>query len=357
MPVSQFTIYSSGDPYGPGLIDGTTGSLVRVLDACLVDGYGTGSYFKAAAGWTKPFPNFSSSLDCYKQPSGSQMTLVVNDMRPNATALGKEAWMTGWELLSALTTSFATASVSSNSGSVGVGWGQFPLPVQVLTTGHVVVRKSTAATVAERLWVIAADAYTMYLWIQPGDTAGNYVHRGFGDIYSFRGSSDRWDCFIYGQIIENAAAAVANDYTDAIGGSQGAVTSTLSTALPGHYVARNAGGSGGSIGFTRKGDAGVGPASSQTGPQTCPLSGVLACPNGSDNSIYLSPLWLVEPNGITLRGRFRGLYQICHPVANFSDGQMFQGSGDFAGKSFMVIRTSFQGSMWALETSATIDTN
>jgi len=357
MPVSQFTIYSSADPYGPGPIDGLTGSLVRVLDACLVDGYGTGSYFKAAAGWTKPFTNWSGSLACYKQPSGSQMTLVVNDTNPNTTAAGKEAWMTGWELLSALTTSFATASQASNSGSIGFGWGQFPLPAKLLTTGHVVVRKSATGTVIQRAWIIAADAHTMYLWILNGDVAGNYINRGFGDIYSFRGTADMWKCFIYGQTIENAAVAVSNDYTDAIGGSQGAATSTLNTGLPGHYIARNSGGSGGSIQFTRKGDSGVGVASGQSAPITSPIVGVLACPNGSDNSIYLSPLWLVDPLGITLRGRFRGLYQICHPVANFSDGQTFQGSGDFSGKSFMVIRTSQQGSMWALETSATIDTN
>lgn len=356
MPVSQFTIYSSSDPYGPGYMDGLTGSLVRVLDACLVNGYGTGSYFKEAAGWTKPFNNWSGTLACYKQPSGSQMTLVVNDSNPNTAAAGKEAWMTGWELLSALTTSFATASQASNSSSVGLGWGQFPLPSQLLG-GHVVVRKSAAITAAQRPWIIAADAHTMYLWIQSGDQAGQYSNRGFGDIYSFRGASDAWKCFIYGQANENTVPGVAGDYTDAIGGSQGTATSTLNTALPGHYIARNSGGSGGSVGFTRKGDAGVGPNSSQNGPITSPIIGVLACPNGADNSIYLSPLWLVEPVGITLRGRFRGLYQICHPVANFTDGQTFQGSGDFAGKSFVIIRTTFQGSAWALETSATIDTN
>ena len=68
---SQFTIYSSSDVGGPGLITGTTGSLITVLDACLVNGYSG----KSAAGWTKPLGTLSGSISAYQQGSGSKLDL------------------------------------------------------------------------------------------------------------------------------------------------------------------------------------------------------------------------------------------------------------------------------------------
>ena len=47
MPV---TVYRSTDAGAP-LLTNSNGSLIAVLKACLVDGYGS----KASAGWTAPF--------------------------------------------------------------------------------------------------------------------------------------------------------------------------------------------------------------------------------------------------------------------------------------------------------------
>ena len=95
MTTNQFTIYTANDVQGPGFLNGTTGSLIAILNACLVNGYGTGSYYKAPVGWTKPLPDVSSSvgslpiLACYQQGTGSQFTLFVNDSGANTSALGK----------------------------------------------------------------------------------------------------------------------------------------------------------------------------------------------------------------------------------------------------------------------------
>ena len=132
MPVSQFTIYTNADPFGPGLISGTTGSLIAILDACLINGYGSGSaYYKPAAGWSRPLPSISASagspaqLACYKQgATGSQYTLFVNDSAPNATAGAREAWVTGWEVMSALTGSGNLGLVYTASNSPGIVTGK-----------------------------------------------------------------------------------------------------------------------------------------------------------------------------------------------------------------------------------------
>ncbi len=79
----------------------------------------------------------------------------------------------------------------------------------------------------------------------------------------------------------------------------------------------------------------------------------------SNNSIYIDPIYIGEPDGEVLRGRFRGVYHVCHPAANFSDGQILQGGGDYAGKTFMVVKWigNVSNAYLAVETSATVETN
>ena len=281
MATSQFTIYTSADPYGPGPLTGTTGSLISVLDACLVNGYGTGQYTKVAAGWTKPLANVSSSLGCWQQPSGSKMTLFVNDSGPNVTSLAKEAWITGWEYMTNLAPS---GSVFTASNSAGNGYGQFPLPSQLLTYGHVVWRKSASNDSVARSWIIAADAYTMYIWISAGDTIAPpyYYHGGFGDIFSLKNQTDIWRCFIYGRVLENTAAGVTTaDWTDLIAlGSQRDQSNNLTSAQPGHFIARTPGGTGGSQTFTKSGNGSLTPQSiTANAPYGCALYGILSGPN------------------------------------------------------------------------------
>lgn len=343
---SQFTIFSSSDVSGPGLLSGTAGSLLTILDACLVTGY---SGHSVSPAWTKPFAN-SGNIGCYKQGAGAGLGLVINDNGPNVTSTYKEAWSIGWE------------SVVGIGAPVGTGSGQFPTPAQLLTTGHVVWRKSATADASGRAWMLAADSSTFYLWVSTGDSAGVYYHSGFGDVFSLKGASDAYRCFIYGRVLENSAVGLSgpSDWTDSIechagtGGNQ----NNSGVAQPGHFMARTVGGGGTSVTLVKKGDGSAATGSGQTNaPYASPLAGVFQTPNSADNSIYLSPISAVESASVIIRGRFRGLYQICHPVASFSDGQTFAGGGDYAGKSFLVVLKSVNGGMWALETSATVETN
>lgn len=348
MATNQFTIYTATDINGPGPLTGTTGSLITLLDACLVNGY-TG---KPAAGWTKPIANSGSVYGAWTQGTGSGFTLFINDFQ-QAGAGGKEAWAVGWETIT---------QVESGTGSlnVGAGFGQFPTPAQSLTTGHIPWRKSTTADTTPRYWILAADAATMYLWIQTGDSSTNYVNYGFGDCYSLTGPSDLWNCFIYGRAADNSGQFINSaDFSDLIMGNSNG-SSAYPSGLPGHYIARSSFGNGTSIPVGRRGDATV--SNTNVGNSgvwfSNAINGILQAPMGGDGCYYMSQLFITETvTNPVIRGRLRGLYQMCHQPSIFADGQIISGSNDFAGKTFMVIKQSANTSMWALEISPTLEFN
>jgi len=334
--MGQFTIYSSSDPGNgsdqPGLLTGQAGDLLRVLDKVLVNGY-TG---KAAAGWTKPFVNATNS-GCYKQGAGSLFALHIQDNGANVTSTFKEAWATGWE------------TITATSATVGTGTGQFPTPAQLLTTGHVVIRKSNSADGTGRPWVIYADSSTFYLFVLSGEAAGVYNCFWFGDIYALKGSTDTYRCMIFGNGIENSGAAATGQSMD-----QQFTFGATSASMVGGYMARGFGGGGTSVQVQKQADF----AKVNAGATTVTvLHGSVQTPNGPDNSFFVAPLQVFEVAALCIRGRLRGLYGVPHAIASFSDGQTFQGSNDFAGKTFQIIKTGYNGSMWCVETSATVETN
>lgn len=350
MPTSQFTIYTSSDPFGPGPLTGTTGSLVSVLDACLVNGYTN----RPAAGWTKPFANSASVYACYKQASGSQFTFFINDNAPNTA---KEAGFTGWISMSALIPSGSAANF------VGAGLGQFPLPAQVNTFGRLAIRKSSTADTTARVWVVAADAYTFYIWIQDGTTATTYTMSAFGEFYSLYGSGiDSGSVVIISKSGENTVQFAGFDQGDSmiVGPWPAAATNELFQAQLGHFIARNPKGTGQSLPFVKKGDYGLGKtvinANNGSGFYS-PMSGVLQGPSPIDGTWALSKLWIIDSSTASIRGIMRGFWHICHDPANFTDGQIISGGGNLSGKTFLIIKPGYNGGMWAMETSATIDTN
>lgn len=108
------TIYRSSDASAPGLT-GQAGSLIGVLDACLVNGYGA----KAAAGWAKEFSG--TNLAVYRAPSGNRLRIRVND---TGTTVAR---VVGYETMT----------------DVDTGVNPFPTAAQV--SGGLYVRKSETA--------------------------------------------------------------------------------------------------------------------------------------------------------------------------------------------------------------------
>ena len=311
--MAQFKLYYNSDAGMPTL-NGQSGSLLSVLNFCLVRG----------SGWVKPFAD-TLNVGCFQLPTGSGCGLVVND---SASITAKEARMSGFDSLTAY-----------NTGS-----GPFPTAAQgVGSVAMVVARKSNTADVTARNFVIAADSRSMYMFVLTGDSTSpsTYLAFAFGDIYSIKTASlDTNACMIIGRSVENSAT-ITNDGLDKL--------SALTAATAGNFMSRIAAGSGGSITISKHGDGVKG--------STSTLLGAVPYLNGVDGGIYLSPVWVCEAATGNIRGRMRGFYQVLHAIANFTDLSTYTGAGSYTGKTFVLLKQSGTAGVYLIETSNTLETN
>lgn len=319
--MAQFTIYRSTDTSAPTL-SGTAGDLVNVLDKCLVAGYGT----KAAAGWTKDFIGVNKAT--FRPASGTRLYLRVQDDAPGLGG-SKEARVVGYETMSAVDTGvnpFPTVAQAAN--------GQF-------------VRKSTTADAVARSWIVAADGRTFYMFIDTGDTPGQYYAWMFGDIYSLI-PGDLFNCQLVARSVENAATAT-NDQLDLVNAAAVVLGGTCN-----HYQARAYTQQGTAINMGQLGDASVDAA----GATRLNIAGH-SFPN-VDATIIISRLWTTNPTTAPIdhkHGWKRGLWQVCHIHTAIPIGLVFEGSGDLVGRTFQVICKGVNNAIYCIETSNTLDTN
>ena len=273
----------------------------------------------------------------YKQGPGSNSMIVsINDNGPNVTALGKEARAKGFE----------------TSTGLGAGTNQFPTTAQGVagTAGSVVIRKSNTLDTAPRSWIVIADQRMWYLLILTNDVANVYSGSAFGEFYSLI-TNDPGRCVLIGRAAENNAAMATT--TEVL---SNLITTGGANAGFFHFCPRDAQGTLSSTGLGKMGDfnlfSGAG-AAIQLGN-----SGSLAFPNPVDNKVYMAPMWLAQTAGGTFfRGRMRGMYQWGHAVAVVSDGDTFTGSGDLAGKTFLIIKSGPISDIYVFEVSDTWETN
>jgi hypothetical protein len=182
-------------------------------------------------------------------------------------------------------------------------------------------------------------------------STGVYTFGAFGDLFSLKATTDTYRCIIIGDTTNTNTINSNTVQSDTI-----ATGSTIAwgqlTVLLGHYVARTWGGGGVSFQCGKSAD----------GLHPYLIAGSIGYMYGSqglgpDNALYVSPLkWYESPTG-TYRGRMRGLYTMPHGSSSFSDGFTFAGGGDYAGKTFQVIRPGVNGGLWVVETSNTVETN
>lgn len=324
------TIYRSTDASAP-VLTGQVGALTTLLDTCLRTGYGA----KSGAGWTTPYTSTNAAV--FKQGTGSSGMYLQVDDNGGLTGGARDAGCYGFETM----TAYAT------------GTGQFPTAAQRAT--GVYVRKSSLADATARGWMLIADAATFYLFVLSGDATGAYVVSGFGDFYSFIAG----DAYKVLTMLHDTTATTA--LATHLGGSVNYGIATGSTGTnAGQYLPRNFSAVGGSTASGRVGDSGLIPVSSNVAVNPV---GTLYFPNQADGGLYLAPVRIVDGStpGTTvagstdLRGRFRGLFHLVHPTANFADGDTFNGAEEYAGRTFMVVKPvlgTSAVSQWAVETTA-----
>jgi hypothetical protein len=325
--MAQFTIYASTDSGAPTL-NGLTGSLLAVLDAILVTGYGT----QPGAGWLKPIPN-TGSFGCIQLPSGSTgHYLFIGDSGSNGQG-GAEAYLQGWDSI----TNFNEFAVT--------GSNQFPTLAQLaIGRGSVIGRKSTAPTAVARSWIAFADSRSLYFNVLTADVANVYYSFMFGEFYSIKsGSVDTGRTMIVGRTTVSSSAA-ATEKLDTLGNG------SLTTAIAGHFAAHAFGGGGSSITLNVHGDSVKAANSGFT------LGGITYF-NPVDNGLYISPIWVVDNATSNIRGRMRGFHHFLHAISNVIDGQTFTGSADYPGRTFQVVKTTGNNGVYFMETSDTLETN
>lgn len=298
------------------MIDGLVGSLVNLLDKCLVAGYGA----TVAAGWTKPFTGTNAAV--FKAGAGLGYALDVNDNGPGAGG-GQEARLRGYEVMTAVAT------------------GTNPFPTVAQLANGVFCRKSVAASATTRVWHMIADERTFYLDILTGDVANSYFRIIFGDIFSYKTSFDPGGCLIAGRVVENSGTAI-NENAD--------IYNIVSAVTTGHYLARDAAGTVGAI-----------PCGKMTDPSTIAVAtglGLVAFTNPADNLVIAPPVRINHTSGgNTVRGRMRGAWNFAHPVTACSDGDTYTGQDDAAGRTFAIRKFSVNQTVYVIETSDTWDSN
>lgn len=312
------TVYRWDDPDAPVLSNPSAGSLIGVLDACLVNGYPG----KSGAGWTKAFSG--TNLAAYRQGAGSMCYLRVDDGTGSfkATARGYES-MTG----------------------IDTGTGGFPTTAQLANGVYIAI--GITATAANKPWIVVADNKRFYLWVgvsltTAADISTSTTWQGlffFGDIVSFR-PGDAYCCQI-------AGSESASNGTERFGAS-----AHLSASNAGSFIARNAAQVAGSVNNGRFIDYYGSGYSSVIGS-----SSSAAYPDPISGGINLGRVHVTNGAAtLGVRGRMPGLFAPLNALPG-NNGDTFSGTGDLAGRTFILLDcgSATTRGRAALETSDTWD--
>jgi hypothetical protein len=323
-----WTLYRSDDAGAP-VLTGQAGSLVALLDAVLVNGYGS----KSPAGWTKAFTGTNKAA--FRMGAGRLQGYVRIVDDASSAAGAKEAMISLYESMSGVDSGTDTV--------IGATGNDFP------------IRKSDTADGVVRPWLCVADARTFILCLCANSASlsvsvsTTYV----GEFFSFVPNDNFNFCIIarsgknsvlYNSTVERMVIC-----------SQG--TSTNSAA--GHYLARDAAGIFKQINFAK-----IAPFAGNSGS----MGGHYNFPNPADGGCVLAPLYIREnspADTYTLRGRLRGIYASGHTTAamvgtfGLQPGETFSGTGDWAGKTFLCPLNCGEAAAgyFVLEVSNTVPTN
>lgn len=322
MPV---TVYKSTDASAP-VLTGQAGSLITVLDAILVNGYGA----KAAAGWTKAFSGTNKAA--YRSGAGAMHYYRFDDTAAGTLALGKEAYLRGYE---AMTT-------------VDAGTGPFPTTTQ-LSSG-LFLRKSRTQDATARKWICVADNRTAYFFTYSDDYPG-YASWMIGEIYSVK-SGDAYRSAVMGRNAQEIGGSAVATTTPVAANENLELLVGVTSVNAGTYLARA---------FTADGPQAI-PAGKHgnAAHSASVLAGLMNYPNPADSAVYLSQIWVHEGGATPIvRGRMRGFWHFLHPVGSqIVDNDTWSGTGALAGKTFLAIKPTAAGTgMFVLETSNTWETN
>jgi hypothetical protein len=303
---------------GAPTLTGVAGSLITLLDACLVNGYGSVSVSSITqtgnvatvttatahglltgdratiAGAAQTDYNVSATV-AVTSATGFTYTVANNPVSPaTGTITARRAGANWTKEFTGTNRAAYRMNPTNNTGfyldvndaapgtggarearvlgfetmsAVGTGTGQFPTTAQ-LQSQFTNIRKSTTADATARAWTLVGDDSCFYLFTETGDVtlpvACCTFH--FGDFISYR-ANDPYRCTLMARWVENQSGAngafyttgfsIQNGLLDPMGSGTGlgVVPNQLNTPLPGHFVARTFSGIGGSVTVAKQHDA------------------------------------------------------------------------------------------------------
>ncbi len=308
-------IYYSTDAGAPSL-SGTQGTLISVLDWCLVSGA------PIPAGWTKEYT--TTNVAVFRPATGNRLYLRVDETYADASV--SCARLLGYETMSAHST----------------GTGQFPASSQKIGTpsgappGILAVKSSTADATA-RPWVVIATESFVYVWCNTNrtnlneelDTNARPNLYSFGDIVS-QMTDDAYNTIVTG----SNSVSVSDCYTAFA--SSGWLGDDGDVA---NFMARPFTQLQGSLTVSKTWNKMATTTSAQSGNATG-----LANPYPLGGQLFLSKFKIIEQhaqfsygtnlNGI-YRGNMPGMWAIMHDVRSlgFQDGSIMTNFYDENGQS------------------------
>lgn len=363
---------------GAPVLTGQAGSLINVLDACLVNGFNTrtvqsltrsGSVVTAtyatAHGYTvQPVgqwiaisganePGYNGEWRILSTPSSTTLTFDIGAATPASPATGtitskvaalgllrpfgdttRAAYRLPpgttqhyWQVLDDNT---GTTQRSANCRgyevmtAIDTGTGLFPTTAQQAGKGQWIYKSGTQNGTSRR-WKIIGDGKGFYLFTYPFDTAAEVSSiTFFGEFNTFR-SGDAFHTAIFagaGEQTSTSGSASLPLATYAFSVlSQGRATTQA------HYAARSYTQIGSAVLIGKFGDG----ATATIG------SGGMDYPNAVDNGYHIGAVKVID--GVLERGIWPGLYQPLHSPA-LVDGDVVPDLVGLAGRKVMVFETS-----------------
>lgn len=302
------TVYRSSDTSAP-VLNGTVGSLVALLDACLVNGYGS----KTALGFTKSFS--ATNKASYRQPTAGAngFYLDVDD------SIGNYARLRGYETMSAVAT----------------GAGPFPTDTQISGGLYLAKTDQAAGNSTARPWVLVGNAkfFALFVNVDASAASGNGNLAIFGDYTNYK-SGDAYSTIL-----------IAGTGSSSTGTPAAQVVATVGTALSGHYSPRSYTQVGSSIPMGKHINYAESAGASYVGGAGSAL------PRPITGSYVVGPIILDEPAATDSRGELPGLWAPLH-ARPLTHGDTLAGTGTYAGKTFEAFNVYSNGQLW-LETSNT----
>lgn len=307
------TLYQSTDASAP-VLTGAAGSLIALLDACLVNGYGS----QPSAGWTKPFTG--TNLAAYKSPSTTNPHYYAID---DTTTAQPSPSLKGFETMSNVST-----------GTVQFGG----------TTLNLLRSATTDATA--RPWMLLTNGKTVWLLVNTTSSATwtNGAWFGFGEFVSDYSSIQNCCSFVMG----NTSATQVNLFAG--------LGNAISSAASGLAVNRLGAGTVAGSGAVRRyclGTYGVNMA--VMGAPTFSSGGY---PHPVTGGIPLAQIGISEVSTPYIeRGYFPGIW-VMTASPQLAYGSTFTGRGALSGKTFLVVSGmndsgTASGAQIILETSNT----